>query len=894
MSLNLFDFQQQSVAAAKQSILSGDNILISSPTGCHAKGTRVLKSDGTIVEVQEVQVGERLMGQFGPVTVMALHRGNEEMARVIPIKGQSFVVNRNHVLTVQLSHDCSKGKTGDFIDVSVNQYLNWNDNCKHSAKLVRTPVLEFETTDTELSIDPYFLGILLGDGSLKKAVAVTTVDSEIVELIYEQASKYGTKVRVSGAETYHLSIGVHGGCKRHGDYPRNPVKESLRQLGLDGTNSGSKFIPHQYKTASVENREALLAGLIDSDGYYSEGSVDFSLKSRELADDICFVARSLGLAAYLSPTMKRATNSKQKLTRYWRISISGDTSHLPSRLERKKGKPRKQIKNVLRTGFAIELLPPDDYYGFEVDGNHRYLMGDFTLTHNSGKSIVELKLLQDIEREMGKSVCLITSRNEIISDIHKKSERFGLNLNLSKKLWTPTRFWNSVKRNAAKMPRVVMIDECHHSLAPTWEPYFRSLSHDGYPVTVIGLTATPMRGVEYENPPWRSLFQQYYEAITITKAIRRNYLVNFYLVKEVIGTLHEEQLGTARQQDQAAEKMIMRRMDYIYSVVETLYKRKPCPTVFITPTVASAIKVASYFSDRGFETREYLGTTDKETRSELLTDLAKGKVMVAAVNVLTEGVDVPEIGRVVNLRPSVSPIPYVQGLGRGLRVVRDPKTDEPRFDRKQYCEFVDFTNNLNRFRDKLENIMGLRFKEGEHVYVPDLDYDIGERTKMTIYENYINFRFTPADSKTIVVHEDGKEIRAKVGKTPNNQWAIRLFYGNKYSEVFTLVGRVWRKRSASIQPLDFKIRIGKDDDVILDLASRMSKGYKQITDTAVTIGELLVFSLLRQIAHEEGRLTPDFADILEMGRTLLDSAASPADIESKQRVAIPYSKREAR
>jgi hypothetical protein len=68
---------------------------------------------------------------------------------------------------------------------------------------------------------------------------------------------------------------------------------------------------------------------------------------------------------------------------YKRLSISGNVSKIPCKLERRKAKPRKQIKDALVTGITLKCLGEGDYYGFELDGDHLYCLGDMTVTHNT-------------------------------------------------------------------------------------------------------------------------------------------------------------------------------------------------------------------------------------------------------------------------------------------------------------------------------------------------------------------------------------------------------------------------------------------------------------------------------------------------------------------------------
>jgi hypothetical protein len=88
----------------------------------------------------------------------------------------------------------------------------------------------------------------------------------------------------------------------------------------------------------------------------------------------------------------------------FRITISGKgIEEIPTLIPRKKAVPRKQIKDVLVTGIKIEYANEDDYYGFMLDGNCRYLMGDFTVTHNTCTSIGIAEGMKT-----GKSIVLMT------------------------------------------------------------------------------------------------------------------------------------------------------------------------------------------------------------------------------------------------------------------------------------------------------------------------------------------------------------------------------------------------------------------------------------------------------------------------------------------------------
>lgn len=372
------------VATSPSKTADKSNVLMVGPQGCHRKGTKVLLYDGTLRAVEDVKVGDKIMGPDStPRTVQKLHRGIEEMVEIIPSKGDPWVVNKGHVLTLVRTQ--YKGGSGyraanEVKDVTVSDYLGWSKTQKHNHTLFRVGV-DFEP-GLALPMASYFLGVLLGDGCLRDRVNVTTKDEVIVKEVCAQADQFGLRVSIDGegkrsAPAYHLS-GMRG--------KTNPITIILRELGLMDCDSGSKFIPHVYKTASRKERLELLAGLIDTDGHLHRGCYDYLSKSRALADDVAFVARSVGLAAYISPCRKKSQNGTEG--EYFRVMLSGHTDELPVRIPEKKAGARQQPKDVLRTGFTTRDLPAEEYFGFTLDGDHRYLLGDFTVTHNCGKSEV--------------------------------------------------------------------------------------------------------------------------------------------------------------------------------------------------------------------------------------------------------------------------------------------------------------------------------------------------------------------------------------------------------------------------------------------------------------------------------------------------------------------------
>jgi superfamily II DNA or RNA helicase len=427
LPFKLHDYQEESWAK----LIAEKHGNISLTTGCHAKGTPILMYGGTLKNVEDIVVGDQIMGPDSkPRNVLNLYTGIEDMLKISPIKGESFIVNRSHILSLQrtnrgntyLRKDGTRASQENgpnpILNISVSDYLDLSKNRKHVYKLYRPNSISFYRKN-DLRIPPYILGAWLGDGASANC-SITTMDKEIRQEWCQYVTSLGLNISIdvrlnNRACTYRGRLKDRAGLGR--DRPtKNPFHLLLESYSL----KNNKHIPLEYLTASREDRLQVLAGLIDTDGYYSHGSFEIIQKNRVLADNILFLARSLGFCATKRDKISRDQNGTEGL--YVRISIIGDLSSVPTRLRRKQAEPRKQIKDVLRTGFKVEPIGRGEYFGFELDGDHLYVMGDFTITHNSGKSAIILKLCQ----EMGLNTCIVAPGKGIFNELIEKLEfHFG-------------------------------------------------------------------------------------------------------------------------------------------------------------------------------------------------------------------------------------------------------------------------------------------------------------------------------------------------------------------------------------------------------------------------------------------------------------------------------------
>lgn len=371
------------------------NIFVSATAGCLGKDVKVLMFDGSTKLSQEICVGDVLMGPDScPRNVLKIDSGISNLYEVFPKKGEKWICNDEHIFTV---HDqyitrsmrlYNSAKTSDIVDKHIKEILKFQKNNGEIGhlKLVRTGV---EFKEETIPIDPYLLGLWLAEGTKHKGnpyFSICKQDSDIIDYLLSYPLPKGIECKIKDDSENCVQVRFVG-CGSKNIF-REEFKKCIDELG-------NVFIPQNYLINSVENRLRLLAGLIDGDGYKKSDGCCFSISTKweSLGEGIVYLVRSLGL--YPSYKWKRSTiKSRNFEAYYFRIGISGHTEIIPNILSRKKASKRKQIKDVLHTGFSLKPIGKGAWFGFTVDGDNRYLLGDFTITHNSGKTFTLCKLAE--------------------------------------------------------------------------------------------------------------------------------------------------------------------------------------------------------------------------------------------------------------------------------------------------------------------------------------------------------------------------------------------------------------------------------------------------------------------------------------------------------------------
>jgi superfamily II DNA or RNA helicase len=343
----------------------GEGGIVQVPCGrgkCLGKNTQILMYNGTIKLVQDICVGDILMGDNStPRNVITLARGKEMMYRIITSKnGKGYIVNESHILSL-------KHKDNRILDISVIDYLNnIHPSLKQNLYGYRVAI---DFTESGIEVDPYLLGYWLGLTS----------------------SRMSTKY-------LDLNPSLKIFCQKY-----NLIIDTTNSFGRRSI-CVNKYIPHCYKCNSRTIRLNLLKGIINSsNSSTSDLFYKISHHKKVFIYEIMYLCRSLGISI-VKQYFEKSEKSKTTITESIRKIVSNifvNTYDIDYKQYNKnytivlnkslvdKVKNYNQCSSEKYT-FNIQKLDIDYYYGFEIDGNHRFVLGDFTVTHNT---VMALKIM---------------------------------------------------------------------------------------------------------------------------------------------------------------------------------------------------------------------------------------------------------------------------------------------------------------------------------------------------------------------------------------------------------------------------------------------------------------------------------------------------------------------
>lgn len=373
-------------------ICAGSNVAIvgaASSGKCLALNTPIRMFDGSVKMVQDIVVGDKLMGDDSMArTVLSTCKGRENMYEIQQASGMNYTVNESHILSLKRNYFRKGGaKTKEVVDISISDYLKASGQFKKNYRGFHVGV---QYSEKKVNIDPYFVGLWLGDGQAS-GTRIANIDKDVISYLSDLANKYGYKLvnqikKTSKCPMWNIT-NVKG--------KPNLLLNEMRSYNL----LDNKHIPKDYLINSTEVRLKLLAGLIDSDGYYDKKSnkYEITFKNEVLAEDTRLLVRSLGFRCTKNLVSKYCYYKGEKReSSYFRLYISGkDLSVIPTLIPRKKAEVRPSRIDPTINTIAVVPKGEGDYYGFEIDGNRRFLLEDYTVTHNTALSLNILKKMKD-------------------------------------------------------------------------------------------------------------------------------------------------------------------------------------------------------------------------------------------------------------------------------------------------------------------------------------------------------------------------------------------------------------------------------------------------------------------------------------------------------------------
>ena len=340
---------------------------------CLAKGTEVLMYDGNSKKVEDIIVGDKIMGDDNTLrNILKLGRGKEMMYKITMRDGSSYTVNESHILSLIHNNDYKKQK--GVINISVKDFLQKSKKFqKNSYGYKPQKPLEFDNSIIP-EYDAYLCGLWIADGRKDRiSFSVNNKDIEIEKFLLNTAKNIDMEISYINIQENSKDINLK--------YSKNKILEYFKKVNV----FKNKHIPSIWRTMPVNNRLEFLAGYLDGYGHVLNGNTicfASSSNNKDIINGITFIARSLGFSVSNNTRYRYDKRTDKTYTEH-NLIIGGDIERIPTKLKRKKinHKTRKYDWNIC--SIKIEKLEVDDYYGFEIDGNRLFVLNDFNVTHNT-------------------------------------------------------------------------------------------------------------------------------------------------------------------------------------------------------------------------------------------------------------------------------------------------------------------------------------------------------------------------------------------------------------------------------------------------------------------------------------------------------------------------------
>lgn len=362
--------------------LSSVGVNFINPYECFDPDTEVLMYDRSVRKIKDIHIGDKVLGPDGtPRTVLDECDGVDKMYRIHSGTGcDDQIVNSRHKIYYTEYNHFKKTYTDKLATP-----LELMKEDLHKSYIKQNRYLKrVHPTDNNVSsnllLDPYYLGLWLGDG-FTNSPAIINEDIEVIKWLSEYAESNGMTTTILSDKNIPI-IYLKNKVHNH----KNPIKDTLQYYGI----LNRKDIPDDYLHGSVEDKLQLMAGLIDTDGHFSKRDRIYTFSQCEsrkhIVDKLAFIARSLGfkcsLHMYKTAGTKHICGNKSTCQNTYTLRIIDGLYDIPCKIARKKHHwVQKRTKRSL-TNFKVSYSHIGKYKGITTDGDHFFVLKDFTVVHN--------------------------------------------------------------------------------------------------------------------------------------------------------------------------------------------------------------------------------------------------------------------------------------------------------------------------------------------------------------------------------------------------------------------------------------------------------------------------------------------------------------------------------
>lgn len=362
--------------------LSSVGVNFINPYECFDPDTEVLMYDRSVRKIKDIHIGDKVLGPDGaPRTVLDECEGVDKMYRIHSGTGcDDQIVNSRHKIYYTEYNHFKKTYTDKLATpLGLMKEDLHKSYIKQNRYLKRVHPVD-NNVSSNLLLDPYYLGLWLGDG-FTNSPAIINEDIEVIKWLSEYAESNGMTTTLLSDKNVPI-IYLKNKIYNH----KNPIKDALQYYGI----LSRKDIPDDYLHGSVEDKLQLMAGLIDTDGHFSKRDRIYTFSQCEsrkhIVDKLAFIARSLGfkcsLHMYKTAGTKHICGNKSTCQNTYTLRIIDGLYDIPCKIARKKHHwVQKRTKRTL-TNFKVSYSHIGKYKGITTDGDHFFVLKDFTVVHN--------------------------------------------------------------------------------------------------------------------------------------------------------------------------------------------------------------------------------------------------------------------------------------------------------------------------------------------------------------------------------------------------------------------------------------------------------------------------------------------------------------------------------